>query len=223
MTESTTGRYDAALDTLEDIGWTVLEADEEDVPEANPFLRLPVDEDDSFDADGNVVRELRVTWRGSAADAQVAFAAQGLVLVIPLTQDEGVATLLPQDTAARDLQRIMRVFAGLRARGYVAEGALAWANTDGWASVRSRGGDAGAVFWTTQNHENCFDRDCDLLLPLPLQWAGDERRLAEALAVCGLGVEVPDSEDVVFYLLPRSDASSASGVCRRTLASTGAG
>ncbi|MGW1997905.1 hypothetical protein [Embleya sp. NPDC001921] len=205
MTASTIGSYDAALDILEGFGWTVLEADEEDVPEGNPFVRLPADEDDSFDADGNVVRELRLTWRGNASDAQVAFAAQGLILVIPLTRDEGAATLLPQDTDERDLQRIMRVFAGLRAGGYVAEGALAWTSTDGRQAARSRGNGSRIVFWTTQNHEDCFDQDSDLLLPLPLQWTGDKQELATALVATGLGVEVPDTEATVFHLIPCFD------------------
>jgi hypothetical protein len=174
-------------------------------PDGSPFLRLPADEDDSFDADGNLTGELQVAWRGNASEAQVAFAANGLVLVIPLVQDEGVATLLPENTEGRDVQRILQAFVALRARGYVAEGALAWASTDGWQAVTARGNGSRAVFWTTQNHEDCFDQDSDLLLPLPLQWAGDKQELATALATTGLGVKMPDSDDTVLYLVPRAD------------------
>jgi hypothetical protein len=99
---------------------------------------------------------------GLAADAQVAFAAEDLILVLPLTEDSGTAEVLPYKTPERDLQVILRSLSELRNLGYFAEPCLAFTATDGWHAAWSRSDGTKVVFWTTQEHEDAFDHDSDL-------------------------------------------------------------
>jgi hypothetical protein len=204
MPESMLSGYQAALGTLRRIGWTVRVGTASETIEAGsgPVLVVPTDAEAAFDSAGNLTRPLDLGRHGVGADAQVAFAAQDLILVLALDEDAGTATVLPHGTPERDLQVILRALAELRRRGYVAEAALAFTVTDGWQAARSRGDGSKVVFWTTQDHEDAFDRDTDLVGDLPLQWAGDPEEIAEVLAGTDLEVRVPESEETVFYLAP---------------------
>jgi len=201
MPETMSAAFDAAVDSLRRAGWMIVIGGEQE-PDSGSMLAVNGDLDAAFDPSGDLTVPLELRWRGVAADAQVAFAAQDLILVVPLDEEEGTATVLPQGTPERDLQVVLRSLADLRSRGYVAEAALAYTATDAWQAARSRGDGSKVVFWTTQAHEDAFDEDTDLVGELALQWAGDADEIASVLAATDLNVQVPGSADEVFYLTP---------------------
>lgn len=224
--------FDRVLDRLDEGGWRhVSVRDFASATEESGLLALPDDFTDAFAADGSLIRDVEVSWRGGlATDIQSAFAWEGLVARVledkpemdddedfetamerlrqaaygPYEPNEGTATCLAT-TETSDLCRIVRAFERLAANGYVAEPAL-WPTTSGcWERVAERCEDMDelkAVFWNTQSHDTAFDARGDLIDELYLGWAGDRDEIAEALAGTGLAVKVPENEGTTFILAP---------------------
>jgi ribosomal protein L7/L12 len=117
---------------------------------------------------------------------------------------EGTGTCLATDGSS-DLCRITEAFGRLVEHGYIAEPAL-WPTTSGcWEIVYNQTEDEQslkAVFWNTQNHEDCFDHRGDLVGELHVHWAGNRDLISEILADTGLAVKVPKNEGTTFLLQP---------------------
>ncbi|WP_329097511.1 SUKH-4 family immunity protein [Actinomadura citrea] len=228
--ESHSESLDRALDRLEEKGWRQVTAKEfASVTDEYGLLALPEDFSDAFSADGVLLRDVDVRWRGGLpSEIQAVFAREGLVVRVPeeepqdeddydaamerlmaAVQDtqgpgEGTVTcLVPGETS--DLCRIVRAFERLAANGYVAEPAL-WPTTSGcWQRVAEQAQDAEslkAVFWNTQSHDDAFDTRGDLVDELYLGWAGDREEIAAALAETELAVKTPEDEGTTFILAP---------------------
>lgn len=229
--ESHSDAFDRALDRLDEKGWRHVTG-KEFASETGEYglLTLPDDFTDAFSADGALVREVDVRWRGGLpSEIQSAFAWEGLVVRVPEEEDEleeddfdaamerllaaahgpqepgeGTVTCLAT-TETSDLCRILRAFECLAAKGFVAEPAL-WPTTSGcWERVAERTEDVEsprAVFWNTQSHDTAFDARGDLVDELYLGWAGDREEIARTLAETGLTVKVPEDEGTTFILGP---------------------
>lgn len=224
--------FDRALDRLEEKGWRQVTGKEfASAADEYGLLTLPEDFSDAFSADGALLRDVDVRWRGGLpSEIQSVFAREGLVVGVPEeepedddyeaamerlmaavhdTQGPGEGTVtcqVPGETS--DLCRIVRAFDDLAARGYVAEPAL-WPTTSGcWQRVAEMIPDAEspkAVFWNTQSHESAFDTRGDLTDELHLGWAGDRDEIAAALAATELLVKTPEDEGTTFILAPAGD------------------
>ncbi|MEO3873156.1 SUKH-4 family immunity protein [Nonomuraea sp. B12E4] len=224
--------FHRALDRLDEKGWRHVTSKEfASATGQSGLLALPEGFSDAFSAEGALVQDVEVRWRGSmTSDIQSAFAWEGLVIRLPeqepededdfdfdaamerllaaerglLDPDEGTATLLAAAEPS-DLCRILRAFERLAAKGYVAEPAL-WPTTSGcWERVYGRTEDVEspmAVFWNTQSHDSAFDVRGDLAGELHLGWVGDREEIAEALAETGLVLKMPENEGTTFILGP---------------------
>ncbi|NJP88635.1 hypothetical protein HCN51_04035 [Nonomuraea sp. FMUSA5-5] len=223
--------FDRALDRLEEKGWRHVTGEEFASATGEwGLLALPPDFTDAFAADGTLLRDVDVRWRGGlASELQSAFAWEGLVLRVPeedpeddpedfeaamdrlmaaahgpTEPGEGTVTCLAAEEPS-DLCRVLRAFELLAAQGYVAEPAL-WPTTSGcWERVAERSQDTEAlkaVFWNTQSHDSAFDVRGDLVEQLHLGWAGDPEEIGAALAAAGLAVQVPQDEGTTFILDP---------------------
>ncbi|MGW0436385.1 ribosomal protein L7/L12 [Micromonospora sp. NPDC003197] len=136
--------------------------------------------------------------------------------------EEGAITCLATDRSS-DLCRVTEAFNRLVEQGYIAEPAL-WVTTSGcWQRVYDQTEDEQslkAVFWNTQNHEDCFDHRGDLVGELFVHWAGSPELIAEILADTGLTVKAPRSEKTTFILQP-IDLISPTGAVDVVLESAG--
>ncbi|SEG88779.1 SUKH-4 immunity protein [Nonomuraea solani] len=218
-----------ALDRLDEKGRRLV-TDKEFASETGEYglLTLPDDVPDAFSADGALLRDVDVRWRGGLeSEIQSAFAWEGLVVHVPEDEPEdddesfdaamerlmaaangpqepgeGIVTCLAAAETS-DLCRILRAFERLAAKGYVAEPAL-WPTTSGcWERVAERTADGEpprAVFWNTQSHDSAFDTKGDLVGELYLGWAGDPEEIAAVLAGTELVVKTPEDEGTTFIL-----------------------
>ncbi|GAA4621410.1 hypothetical protein GCM10023196_009470 [Actinoallomurus vinaceus] len=165
--ESHSEAFDRVLDRLDEKGWRHVTGKEfASATGEYGLLTLPEDFSDAFSADGALLRDVDVRWRGGIpSEIQSVFAWEGLVARVPEDEPEdededdddfdaamerlmaaahgpqepGEGTVTCLATAeTSDLCRILRAFERLAAKGYVAEPAL-WPTTSGcWERVAER-------------------------------------------------------------------------------------
>ncbi|MEU8541344.1 hypothetical protein AB0C52_15365 [Streptomyces sp. NPDC048717] len=153
------------------------------------------------------MRDLPFWWtEGIPSRLQSGFARFDLCARLDLEADGGEGKILAARGGQSDLCRIIKTFAALEALGYLAEPDFAYTTSSGWTDVRERKGeDAKAVFWNSQAHLDCFDDEGMLTDDLPLHWSGDPETIAAALRQSGLGVEIPEVPEMVFYVCPEGE------------------
>ena len=164
---------------------------------------------------GQLKKALPAYWGGTRNDLQLELARAGLTVRLDVDahsdEDEGTypetGTLVVSPSSLTedcDLRRLLSAFAELEKSGFITLPLEGSTLSDAWtesASVANERGvteeDAGVVFWHDQDHD-AFDATGNLSERMHLGWAGNEERLALALATLErhhFSVEKPASKD----------------------------
>ena len=116
----------------------------------------------------------------------------------------------PDVSEPTDLERLEAALADLRAKGYVAQAALAETSSAGWDEVATMSDEdpPRAVFWNMQSQEDSLDDGGMLVEDLPLQWSGDADAIAGAFEAQGFAVTRPGSSRDTIVVHPQGGASA---------------
>ena len=143
-------------------------------------------------SDGKLTKELKITkWTPEGrGEIEWALAREGLSASVPMDADDGGPIVLSPKTVdtASALIRSARALAELRARGYFAEGALAFTEEEAREEI-PEAERARCAYWLVSD-QLAFDEVGELsAMPLQVRWAGDAKEIAAAFEAHGLVVE----------------------------------
>ncbi|MER6944633.1 SUKH-4 family immunity protein [Nonomuraea sp. NPDC000554] len=129
--------FDRALSRLENEGWQIVDAGRfASDTESGGLLSPPADLDDHFTAEGALVKDVAIAWRGGLpSGVQSAFAREGLVLSVPGQSDRSdVDALLEMDAEELSKQAdaaMDALFAAVHGLDKPEEGVVTCLATDG--------------------------------------------------------------------------------------------